>query len=322
MRRKSEERMATTKEIKNRIKSVRDTQKITNAMYLISSTKVTKAKRELEQTRPYFDMLKEQLVSMIRLADNLKTDYLIASRPDETALEIMDEEGPRGTVGIIVITADKGLCGAYNQNVIKEAGKLIKEGEPHKLFVIGEYGRHYFMAHDDSLDQNFDYSNMDPTMDRAREIGDYVIDEFDEDRVQKLYIVYTAFGNGLTGGAAQSTELLPFAREDYVLDGEDRKKMSEGTEYLPDVVTVFNSIVPSYIKGFIYSAMVESFCSEQSARMTAMDAANDNAEDLLTSLNLEYNHVRQGAITREITEISAGSRAQKKAKALKKVRQK
>ena len=89
---------------------------------------------------------------------------------------------------------------------------------------------------------------------------------------------------------------------------------------MPDVVTVFETIVPSYVKGFIYSAMVESFCSEQSARMTAMDAANDNAEDLLTSLNLEYNHLRQGAITREITEISAGSRAQKRAKELQEAR--
>ena len=112
--------MATTKEIKNRIKSVRDTQKITNAMYLISSTKVTKAKRELEQTRPYFEMLKEQLMSMIHLADDVKTDYLIASRP-------VDSPEQEETVGIVVITADKGLCGAYNQNVIKEVQRLITE---------------------------------------------------------------------------------------------------------------------------------------------------------------------------------------------------
>ena len=305
--------MATTKEIKKRIKSVRDTQKITNAMYLISSTKVTKAKRELELTRPYFDMLKEQMGSMIRLADDLKTDYLIKKRPENTK---------DTTVGIIVITADKGLCGAYNQNVIKEAQRLIQKGGAHKLYVVGEYGRHFFMGKDPGMDEDFDFTNMDPTLDRAREIGDYVIDDFDEDRIDKLYIVYTAFGNGLTGGIPQSTELLPFSKEDYLLDGAEQRDVNESTEYLPDVVTVFDTIVPSYIKGFIYSAMVESFCSEQSARMTAMDAANDNAEELLESLNLEYNHVRQGAITREITEISAGSRAQRRAKELQKARDK
>ena len=307
--------MATTKEIKNRIKSVRDTQKITNAMYLISSTKVTKAKRELEQTRPYFEMLKEQLMSMIHLADDVKTDYLIASRP-------VDSPEQEETVGIVVITADKGLCGAYNQNVIKEVQRLITEERirSHKLYVIGEYGRHYYLEHDSSMDEGFDYSNMDPTLDRAREIGDYVIDDFNEGRVQKLYIVYTAFRNGLTGGAPQCTELLPFAKEDYVLDSQEERTINESMEYLPDVVTVFDTIVPSYIKGFIYSAMVESFCSEQSARMTAMDAANENAEELLESLNLEYNHVRQGAITQEITEISAGSRGQKRAKEIQKAR--
>ena len=312
--------MATTKEIKKRIKSVRDTQKITNAMYLISSTKVTRAKKELELTRPYFDMLKEQMVSMIRLADDLKTDYLIKKRPENGGSK--EDSAPDTTVGIIVITADKGLCGAYNQNVIKEAQRLIQKGGSHKLYVIGEYGRHWFMGKDPGLDEAFDFTNMDPTLDRAREIGDYVIDDFDEDRIDKLYIVYTAFGNGLTGGIPQSTELLPFSQEDYLLDSGERKDVNESTEYLPDVVTVFETVVPSYIKGFIYSAMVESFCSEQSARMTAMDAANDNAEELLESLNLEYNHVRQGAITREITEISAGSRAQRKAKELQKARDK
>lgn len=315
--------MATTKEIKNRIKSVRDTQKITNAMYLISSTKVTKAKRELEKTRPYFVMLKEQIVSMIRLADEVKSDYLVASRSDELAEEEEKNE-KTGTVGIIVITADKGLCGAYNQNVLKEARRLMDEtgADDHVLYIIGEYGRHYFLGRDSGMDEAFDFTNMDPTLDRAREIGDYVIEDFNEDRIQKLYIVYTAFKNGLSGGAPQSIELLPFAKEDYALDTQEKKSLSEITEYMPDVVTVFETIVPSYVKGFIYSAMVESFCSEQSARMTAMDAANDNAEELLGSLNLEYNHVRQGAITREITEISAGFRGQKRAKELQEARRK
>jgi F-type H+-transporting ATPase subunit gamma len=120
------------------------------------------------------------------------------------------------------------------------------------------------------------------------------------------------------GGDVDSMVLLPFKRENFVLDSEEREEAKElkstYTEYMPNVSAVLNNIVPSYVAGYIYSALVDSFCSEQSARMSAMDAANQNAEELLASLNLEYNHVRQSAITQEITEISAGSRGQKKSK--------
>ena len=123
---------------------------------------------------------------------------------------------------------------------------------------------------------------------------------------------------GYVGRDVDSMVLLPFKRENFVLDREEREEAKElkttYTEYMPNVTAVLNNIVPSYVAGYIYSALVDSFCSEQSARMSAMDAANQNAEELLASLNLEYNHVRQGAITQEITEVSAGSRGQKKSK--------
>ncbi|MBR6473775.1 MAG: ATP synthase F1 subunit gamma [Firmicutes bacterium] len=309
--------MATTKEIKNRIKSVKDTQKITNAMYLISSTKMTKAKRELDNTRPYFDMLKRQIVTMIQMKETAGSEYFRVENEPEASLEgeLVRKESDNETVAYLVITADKGLAGAYNQNVIKEAMRHIKERPSYKLYVVGEYGRRYFEARGMSIDQSFLYTAQNPTLERAREITQVIIDLYNKREISKVFIIYTDFRNGLMGGDVVYTELLPFDRNDFILDKEEAAELkTSNMEYMPNVMTVLNNLVPSYVAGYIYSALVDSFCSEQSARMSAMDAANNNAEELLTSLNLEYNHVRQSAITQEITEVSAGSRGQKKSK--------
>ncbi len=310
--------MATTKEIKNRIKSVKDTQKITNAMYLISSTKMTKAKKELDNTRPYFEMLKRQIVSMIQMmesAENMffEDDVELPGAGGEEAIELREDE--RGTVAFLVITADKGLAGAYNQNVIKEAIRLMKLVPSYKLFVVGEYGRRYFEGRNMNIDQSFLYTAQNPTLERAREIAAVLTGLYSRKAISKVYIVYTDFKNGLMGGDVVSSVLLPFDRDDFRLDPEETAELKKNyQEYMPNVATVLNNIIPSYLAGYIYSALVDSFCSEQSARMSAMDAANQNAEELLDKLNLEYNHVRQSAITQEITEVSAGSRGQKKSK--------
>ena len=306
--------MATTKEIKNRIKSVKDTQKITNAMYLISSTKMTKAKKELDNTRPYFEMLKKQIITMIQMTESADNYYVQdRSVAGEEPLPPGSEE--KETVAYLVITADKGLAGAYNQNVIKEAMRLIKGTPSYKLFVVGEYGRRYFEARGMSIDQSFLYTAQNPTLERAREITQVLTGLYSKGQITKVYIVYTDFRNGLMGGDVVSSELLPFDREDFQISAEEAEQLKGSfVEYMPSVSAVLNNVIPSYLSGYIYSALVDSFCSEQSARMSAMDAANQNAEELLDRLNLEYNHVRQGAITQEITEVSAGSRGQKKSK--------
>ena len=306
--------MATTKEIKNRIKSVKDTQKITNAMYLISSTKMTKAKKELDNTRPYFEMLKKQIITMIQMTESAD-NYYFQDRSVAGEEPLLSGSEEKETVAYLVITADKGLAGAYNQNVIKEAMRLIKGTPSYKLFVVGEYGRRYFEARGMSIDQSFLYTAQNPTLERAREITQVLTGLYSKGQITKVYIVYTDFRNGLMGGDVVSSELLPFDREDFQISAEEAEKLKgEFIEYMPSVSAVLNNVIPSYLSGYIYSALVDSFCSEQSARMSAMDAANQNAEELLDRLNLEYNHVRQGAITQEITEVSAGSRGQKKSK--------
>lgn len=290
--------MANTKEIKNRIKSVHDTQKITNAMYLIASTKMQKAKKELDLTKPYFAELRTEIKRIFRKVRNVESLYFYPHTKE------MDYAG---TYGILVITADKGLAGAYNQNVLKEVNRLIKAHDDVKLFVVGEYGRHYFEAHGAPIEESFHFTAQNPTLERAREISNLLLEKYLDKDIVKLFVVYTDFANGFSGGDAISTRLLPFHRDEF---SSEEHEMEEDPhfEFEPSVEAVLDNIMPSMLTGFIYSALVDSFCCEQNARMTAMDSANQNAEKLLDELQLQYNYVRQGAITQEITEISSGAK--------------
>ena len=294
--------MAGTKEIKNHIESVRETKKITNAMYLIASTKLRKARQELDNTRPYFQALQGEIKRIFRTANDVDSHYFYP--PDGSPpLE--------GTYGCLVITADKGLAGSYNQNAIRAALRLLQEHPDTKLFVVGEYGRRFFSQHKIPIEHSFLYTAQNPTMQRAREISALLLDGFDQGNLKKIFIIYTDMENSVSF-QARCTRVLPFHRTYFATAGE--KQVTEPFEFVPDVRAVLNNMMPSYVSGFIYSALIDSFCCEQNARMTAMDSANQNAEKLMGELSLQYNRVRQAAITQEITEVSAGAKAQRQKK--------
>ncbi len=294
--------MAGTKEIKTHIESVQETRKITNAMYLIASTKLRRARAELDNTRPYFEALQGEIKRIFRTVNNVDSHYFY---PAAGAPPL---EGP---CGCLVITADKGLAGSYNQNAIREALKLLEQHPDLKLFVVGEYGRRYFAQRNIPMEHSFLYTAQNPTMSRAREISALLLNRFDRGELKKIYIVYTDMESAMSF-QARTTRLLPFHRTYFSDTGE--QPVTEPFEFLPDPRTVLNSMMPSYVSGFIYSALIDSFCCEQNARMTAMDSANQNAEKLLGELSRRYNQVRQSAITQEITEVSAGARAQRQRK--------
>ncbi|MBQ7920186.1 MAG: ATP synthase F1 subunit gamma [Lachnospiraceae bacterium] len=294
--------MSSIKEIKSRISSVKDTQKITNAMYLIASTKMRKAKRELDKTRPYFTLLQREIKRIFRTVEDVESRYFYPA--DGSHIR-------EGTYGCLVITADKGLAGAYNSNVIKEAEKLRAEHADTKFFVVGEYGRQYFLQHNIPIERSFLYTAQNPTMSRAREISSLLLEMFECGEVKKIYIIYTDWKNGLSEEAI-TTRLLPFHRAQFMTAPVTEKAVTSAFEFYPSVETVLDNVMQSYVSGFIYSALVDSFCSEQNARMTAMNAANQNAEAILAELSAQYNQVRQAAITQEITEVSAGAMAQKR----------
>lgn len=294
--------MPSTKEIKNRIKSVSDTQKITNAMYLISSTKMRRARKEAEETRPYFDLLRKEIRRMFAIeGGEVHSRYYDAD---------VDENVAGGRNGILVITGDKGLAGAYNQNVIKESMELMDKSDEYRLYVVGDFGWRFYRTHGFPVCEEFQHSMNQPSLAMARDITRELLDDFDDGLFDRLYVCYTEFSGGLSFGTAMHDRLIPFDRDDFVPEGEETDvNASTVFEYEPDVKTVLERIMQSYLVGYVYSALVNSYSSEQSARMMAMDSANDNASELLGQLKLEFNHLRQNAITQEITEISSGARS-------------
>lgn len=302
--------MASTKEIKNRIKSVSDTQKITNAMYLISSTKMRKARRDAESARPYFVLLRREIRRMFAVGPDL-----VKSRYYDAAV---DEAVKGGNNGILVITADKGLAGVYNQSVIREALALMDRSDDYKLYVVGDYGWRFFRSHGDAagaVDEKFEFSMLQPSLAMARNITNELLERFEKGDFDRLYVCFTEYQGGMSAGEATYDRLIPFDRDDFVPEFDEKDKdASTVFEFEPDVETVLEKSIQAYLVGYIYSALVNSYSSEQNARMMAMDAANENASELLASLQLEYNHLRQNAITQEITEISSGARSLKKKK--------
>ncbi len=304
--------MANTREIKGRIKSIQDTRKITNAMYLISSTKLRKVKKELDATRPYFSTLQRAIVRMAQHSPEGESRYFINhEREMPTSLRR----------GYLVITADKGLAGAYNHNVLKLAMQQMEGQTKPSLFVVGEYGHQFFKERNIPIEQSFLYTAQNPTLDRARRIALELLDRYDRGELDGIHIIYTNVKNAVANDTIM-TRLLPLDREALIADesATDRSLEMEDIrtsyEFNPSLDEVLDHLIPNYLVGFVYSALVDSFCAEQNARMMAMDAANRNADAMLHDLNIQYNRARQAMITQEITEVAAGAKAQRKIKSV------
>ena len=288
--------MESIKEIRNHIDSVQQTLKITNAMYLISSSKLRKARRQLNDVQPYFEKITRTISDILHRTEGVDHVYF-DTRP-----------GRPHKVGYIVITGDKGLAGAYNHNVLRMVDEQLEKTEDPTLFLIGQAGRNYFSHKGVNIDGEFMYTAQDPTVYRAREIGDTFIELFRKGHLDEVYVVYTEMVTAMEM-EPRMVKLLPLDREAFpwtprrAADGSERHVVT----YVPSPEHVLNHIVPSYLKGLLFGTLVESFCSEQNARMNAMDTATDNARSLLKELSLHYNRARQSAITQEITEIVGGA---------------
>ena len=296
--------MASTSEIRRRIGSVRQTQKITHAMYLISQAKLRKAKQELDNTRPYFQALQTEIGRVFNADSTIESRYLIPADPNAKPLP--------GVPACLLITADKGLAGAYNQNVIRQGQQLMAEHPGTALYVVGEYGRRWFAQRGVPVEKSFLYTAQNPTLDRARHIAELLLDRFDAGEINSVWIIYTDMKNGLEATVHQA-QVMPLHRERF--HAATAATAGDAVyEFVPSAKAVLDNAARSCLTGYIYSALVDSFCSEQSARMTAMNAADQNAEELLKDLSVQFNRARQAAITQEITDVSAVERAQRSKK--------
>lgn len=293
--------MASVKEIKDRMDSIRDTMKITNAMYMISSAKLKKARKMLDDTEPYFDTLQSQMERILRHIPDLESPYF--------------EQRKVKTRGYIVVTADKGMAGAYNHNVLKlTQEQMAREDGVSRLYVLGELGRHYFEQRGTNIDEQFHYTVQNPTLSRARNVAEKIIKDYLEHKVDEVYLIYTRMINSMSV-EARMEQLLPLKHSDFHTDSPIPMDVHmENLMMKPSPEAVMNKIVPNYVIGYIYGALVESFSSEQNSRLMAMQAATDSASKILSELDVVYNRARQAAITQEITEVIGGVKALKKKK--------
>lgn len=289
------------RDISLRIKSVKETRKITRAMYLISASKFQKAKVMLDNVRPYYNKVQLTMKDILLHTGKVTSRYL--ERKED------DKENKRKS--LIVVTGDKGLCGAYNHNVIKKAEELIGK-ENVNLMVIGEVGRRYFIKKGYNVDIEFLYTAQNPTTAIAGEISDVILNAYNRGLTNEISIVYTEM-QGLVQ-KVKVLRLLPLDIDNFMAlanEGEEAEKnevvIDDDMIYEPSASEVFDVLVPEYLKGLIYSILVQAFASEHFARMIAMDGATSNADKMINRLTLEYNKLRQASITQEISEIVAGA---------------
>lgn len=292
--------MPNKREIKLKIQSVTQTRQITKAMKLISAAKRKKARRQLDQAFPYFEKIRWTMADILSRG--------------ETGGKYFDRraEKQEKTAGVIVLTGDKSLTGGYNHNVISHAERLCREIQNPALLVAGQTGRNFFQKKAAAVDGSFCYQVSDPTIERACEMADRILESFLSGELDEIYLVYTHMINTFRL-EPRTIRLLPLNPDDIQRDSGEQDEKKEGPEgllcYEPSPGEVFDVLVPKYLRGILYGALVEAFASEQSARMTAMDSATTNADRMIAALSLTYNRARQASITQEITEIVGGASA-------------
>ena len=296
--------MANAKEIQDRMKSINDTLKITNAMYMISSSKLKKSKKMLTDTEPYFFTLQSEMSRILRHLPDLDSIYFRSTD------EIPEEEK---RIAYMVVTADKGLAGSYNHNILKIAEEELAKHPKRQLYVLGEVGRHYFEERGIEINKQFHYTIQNPTLNRARNISEELLEDYRQGEFDEIYIIYTSMVNAMQE-EAEILQLLPLKKADFHNVEIPLDVRREELALRPSADAVMNRIVPDYVVGFVYGALVESFSCEQNARMMAMEAATNSAKDMLHELDIMYNRARQAAITQEITEVIAGAKSQKRKK--------
>lgn len=297
--------MPNIREIHERIESIKQILKITNAMYLISSSKLKKARKALDSTEPYFYKLQETIESVLEHTPHMRQMYF------DRRLNIPEDKRKKG---YIVITGDKGLCGSYNHNILKYTEEKLDAAadlDNCYLFVMGQVGRLHFQRRIKSgkqayVDGEFLYTTQNPTLYRAAEIADIVLEKFKKRELDEIWVLYTDM---VTSNVQETraVQLLPFERRHFGKAEDGTMKKLPKASFVPSPEKVMDYLIPQYAKGIIYGAMVEAFCCEQHSRMTAMDAATTSAKDMIHDLSLMYNRARQAAITQEITEVCGGA---------------
>ena len=281
--------MASLKDIRDRIKSVKSIQKVTSAMKMVAAAKVRRAQERMEQARPYTAALEDVI-------------HHILPDVDRDLLDLLQIRDIRRKAYVIV-TADRGLAGAFNTNIMKTAQKEIDRfgKENVDLFCIGKKSRDFFKRREYNIIESHVGFWNELDYDSATMVGRSIIDHFTTGKVDEIHVVYNYFIN-LAQQEVKSEVLLPLTYDDKDAEIKDRL-------YEPSKEKLVNSLIPRHLNIQLWKYLLESFASEQAARMLAMENATTNAKDMIKSLTLEFNKARQAAITTEMLEIVSGAEA-------------
>ena len=276
----------STKEIKNRIRSMESTKQITKAMEMVAASKLRRAQAQIANSRPYFEILRDTIDDIVVNNRDFSSPYLVTR--------------PVKKVAYIVIAGDRGLAGGYNSNILKLVMQQI-DGKDAVVFPIGKKAVDYFRSHKVSMLSEDHAMAADMTIGDCFSVAKQLSRAFLNNEFDEIYVAYTSFDSVLSQTPA-ILQLLPLVREI-----RRQEHVSQDFLYEPDCTEVFDAIVPEYLGGILYGTLCESRAAEHAARRTAMDSATSNAEDMIADLSLKFNRARQAAITQEITEIVAGS---------------
>lgn len=304
--------MATQRELRSRIRSVQSTKKITKAQELIATSRITKAQGRVAAAKPYSKEMTTVLSELASNSGNLDHPLLVA------------REAPK-RAAVLVVTSDRGMCGGYNANVLRETRQLLElledEGKEPVLFITGQKGVGYFTFRGIDIAGSWTGFSQQPEFPDAAAATDHLVDLFvagsgtqidtwngegQIEGVDELHLVYTRFVSMLTQ-APEVRRIAPLT----VSEAEEGDETAPARNYSfePGAETLLAALLPKYVATRVYAALLDSSASESAARRTAMKAATDNAEDLVTSLSREANQLRQGQITQEISEIVGGVEA-------------
>lgn len=288
--------MAQMKDIKRRISSVGNIMQITNAMELVSSAKLRKARRTLETTRPYYQTVFEDINELIAMSGEHSSVYL--------------EERPIKNRAVIVIASDRGLAGGYNINIAKKAIELTKnnDGVDTKFYATGTRIVEILRRAGCKVNRDFTHINEEPTSEEAQSLGNFLLDRYARGLFDEVIVVYTKFETVLTL-VPEQIKLLPAGG--FEDDSESEVKKFVDIEFEPSPSAVLNQMIKQYVNVTLFGCLLEASASEQASRRTAMENATQNGQDLLGELELVYNRARQASITQEISEIVGGAEALK-----------
>ncbi|MDR1956230.1 MAG: ATP synthase F1 subunit gamma [Treponema sp.] len=290
--------MANLRDVRMRMRAIKQTLQVTKAMNLISTAKLRKGRRTLEDTEPFFTRIEKSMGDILSSAGSMESQFFKNTEAETGSLS-----------AVLVITSDKGLAGGYNANIFRQVAALCRDLTKPALMLVGSIGYRYFVHTPYAILENFSFKSRLPTMEDAQEITDYIISQYVWGMFKEVHIVYTHMYS--------TVKLLPRARQILPLNAEKiqaeilqsggQKRVKIPFEYIPSETAVFDALVPFYLKGIVYGTLVEAYVSEQSTRMAAMEEASKNAEEMLASLQIYYNRIRQAGITQEVTEIISGS---------------